>query len=988
VEEQMIFRLLGELEVRDPAGRVVELPSGHDRTVLAKLLVLANRQVPAADLIRAGWGSSGVDVAQLHKSISALRKLLVRAGRPGAIKTHNRFGYELRVAEDDMDVLVFRRLVDQADEERRRGHAGEEIRLHRRALQLWRGSEPLANVPAEPFGPAVEALKARRKRIAVRLFTIELDRGAHASVLDELQQFVAEDPTDGHLCRLLMVALHQAGHVVDALVAYDRHVAAVESATGGRPDPELRRLRYAMNSRPGEAAPSSRPAPVPRQLPAAPADFIGRSGSRDEAVALMRRPERPVVVVSGAGGMGKTALALRAAHDAIAAFPDGQLWAELRGTTEHPADPAEVLAQFLRALGAPVVPETRAERAALFRSMLAGRRMLVFLDDAATAAQVRDLVPGDPAVVVVITSRRRLPDIPGGATHVTPLEPLDHATASVLFRSLVDAAKVDLTGEDDDVDAVVRMCGGLPLALRIAAYARIESPHRPTADLRARLSEYGPDALEHEDVSLSRVLQAGLAAVSPAARRLFLRLGLLTGPTFAGWTATALLGDDGTPALHQLAAVSLVEPAGDSTHWRFHDLTREYAARRARAELDPGECAAAEIRVYRALLTLVRHAHAALYHGDAEIVHSDLPDVEVPAEARAETEAAPAAWFDGERANLRAAVQRAATLGAAALCWDLAVSAHEFYTLGDWFDDWRATHEVALFTARAAGDRRGEGVVLAMLGQPPLVASGGPGVSGVPELQRAVELLTEAGERHGRAIALRTLANALRRAGELARPLALFLDARADYEASGDAVGTLQTLRFIGQTYADRGEVGPAREMFRRAEQMARALDNPRVLAQTRYWVGRTALAAGDVDGAERAFEDVRAAFPAQTGLGHAYARHGLGDVARARGDLDGARRHLSTAETLAHEAADVILGGRVALSIADTEAGAGRVNALLRAAARFRACGAVHLEVAAQARLAAAYEQAGEPGPAAAAWDRIDLLYAAVPDEDRLVRR
>jgi tetratricopeptide (TPR) repeat protein len=258
----------------------------------------------------------------------------------------------------------------------------------------------------------------------------------------------------------------------------------------------------------------------------------------------------------------------------------------------------------------------------------------------------------------------------------------------------------------------------------------------------------------------------------------------------------------------------------------------------------------------------------------------------------------------------------------------------------------------------------------------------------VPQLERAVELLSDAGERHGRAIALRTLANALRRGGQLTRPLALFTAALTDYEASGDSVGTLQTLRFVGQTHADRGDAGAALEMFRRAEEMARSLDRPRLVAQTRYWVGRTALAAGDVDGAAQAFEDVRAAFPEQRGLGHAYARHGLGDVARARGELDRARSHLDVAEALAHEAADVILEGRVALSIAGVEEGNGRVDALLRAAARFRACGAVHLEVAAQAELAAAYEQAGELGSAAAAWDRIGDLYAAVPGEDQLVRR
>jgi DNA-binding SARP family transcriptional activator/tetratricopeptide (TPR) repeat protein len=999
----MIFGLLGDLEVRDRSGTPIELPRGHDLAVLAALLVRPNRQVSRAELLRAGWGDTPVSVAQLHKSVSALRKLLTAAGRPDIIRTHNRFGYGVQVADDELDMLAFHRLVEKAEAAKAARRTTDEIAGLRRALRLWRGPRPLANLPAEAFADVVEALRGRRKRIAVRLFSLENSRGAHAVILDDLRQFVADDPADGELCRQLMCALYVGGHGLDAIVAYERHVEALERATGGRPGTSLRRLHYAMVNdqrdaviqalRDGAGAQRDAvPVPVPRQLPAGPLDFVGRSDALAEVAWLLRRPVRPVLVISGPGGIGKTALAVRAARDAAGSYPDGQLWASLRGTTARPAGAAEVLAPFLRALGVAVVPETLDERAALFRSLLADRRILVVLDDAATGAQIRDLIPGGAGCAVLVTARRRLPDVPGGGHHIAPLEPLDHRSAGELFRGIAAASRIDLSAEERDVDEVVRLCGGLPLALRIAASLRVEDFHRPTADLLRRLREQGTDAFEYGDANLSRTLGAGLAPLDDRARRLFLGLGLLTAPTFAEWTAAALLTGGGR-ALSQLAAAGLVEPVG-AGRFRFHDLTREYAHGRAMRELTPpGEQAAGPERVGRALLTLTRHAHAALYGGDYEVVHSALPDVEVPADALAEAADTPREWFERERLTIRAAVEQAAALGRAELCWDLAVSAHELYTIGEYFDDWRATHEVALFACRAAGDRRGEGMVLVMLGQPPLVASGSPGVSGVPELEAAARLLAETGERHGQAIALRTLANALRRRGELVRPLALFTEALGHYEHSGDLVGALQALRFAGQTHFDLGDSDRALTMFRRAEGMARALDQPRVLAQTRYWVGRACLARGDLAGARAAFGAVLGTFPAGTGVGHAYALHGLGDLDLADGDLVAARRRLSSAEELA-DGADVILAGRIALSIAGLEERrrrpADRVVALLRAVDRFQACAAVHLEIQAQASLAAAQARTGDAVAAEAAWDRIDELYTAtaLSDADRLVHR
>ncbi|WP_285687421.1 BTAD domain-containing putative transcriptional regulator [Actinoplanes sp. NBRC 103695] len=998
----MIYSLLGEVEVRDAQGHPVELPRGHHRTVLAMLLVRANHQVSTADLVRAGWGEGGVSNAQLYKAISALRKLLDDAGHPDAIKTANRFGYLLQVSDEELDTLAFQRLVERADAARIPGHGDEEVDCLRAALALWRGPDPLANVSHEPFRQIVESLKARRRRIAVRLFTLENRRGEHAAIVDDLHAFVAEDPAQGELCRQLMFALYRSGHRLDAIDAYERHVEALDRATGGPPEASLRALNYAMINDESDVVasvlgvtpePEVRPDPMPRQLPAAAADFVGRADLLAEVTWLLRRPSMPVLVISGPGGIGKTALALRAAHDAVGEFPDGQLWAELRGTAGRPADPSEVLARFLRALGVGTVPESLHERATLYRSLLSERRVLIVLDDAASGTQVRDLVPASTGCVVLITARRRLPDIPGGVHHVAPLEPFDHVVGDELFRTIVAAGQVDLAGQDADVEAVVRMCGGLPLALRIAAALRIEDFHRPTADLRRRLDEHGPAAFEYGDKSLSRTLGAGLAPLDKLVRRLFLLLGLPAGPTFGEWTAAALLGlpvGAAGDALSQLAAISMIEPAGDGHGYRFHDLTREYARRRAEAELPADERAAAELRVLRALLTLVRKAHAAEYSGDFEVVHSDLPDVAVPARAIAEIEERPQVWFERERANVRSAVERAAALGEVGLCWDLAVSSHEFYTIGDWFEDWRVTHEVALAAVRSAGDRRAEGVLLAVLGQPPLVASGSRGVSGVPELEEAVQLLAAAGENHGLAIALRTLGNALRRRGELTRPLMVFQDALEHYRAAGDTAGVLQTLRFIGQTYLDLGDLGAARDMLRQAEAVARELGRERLVAQARYWAGQAALALGDLADARAAFGDVRAAFPERSPA-QAYAEHGFGDLAVAEGDPDRGRRLLAEAESLARAGADVMLEGRIALSVAGLEKRHGepvdQLVALLRAVARFQACGAAYLEIRAQGLLADAYDELDDVIAAVAARERIEELCAAVPPVDRSKR-
>lgn len=998
----MIYGVLGELEVRDPhSGLPLALPPGRQLNVLAALMIQPNKRLTQADLLRMGWGRTDVAEAQLHKAVSGVRALLRRVGRDGDLVTHARFGYELRAGADVHDLLAFDELTGTAEK-----RTADEVDLLGRALRLWRGPQPLSNVSAPWVVPRVQPLQQRRKRIAVRLFTVRLQRGEFGDVLDELQPIAAQFSPDHQLQKLLMIALHHNGHRAEAVESYEQYAQALDARIGDV-DAALRSLAYAISTGQDDlvakAFPlSGRPVPsvaaVPRQLPAAPPEFVGREPLVAELTWLLGTGSPyQVMVVPGPGGIGKTSLALHAAHQRRSDYPDGQLWAELRGTSADPATPAEILAQFLRSLNVPAVPESPTERAALYRSLLADRRILVVLDDAADGAQIAPLIPAGAGCKVLVTARRHLPEV-RGAHHVGTLEPLPEPDATALFESVVAASRIDLDEEREAVGNVVRLCGGLPLALRIAAALRVHDHPRPTAELAHRLRTHGPAAYTFGADSLARTLETGLAPLDAAHRRLFVDLGLLPLPTFGDWTAAALTGDPalGRAALAELAAASMVETTTTRRprRFRFHDLTREYATRRAEAEYPDTRAREALLgRVCAALLSLLRHAHARQCGGDFDVVHGDVPAPSLPSDAYAEVDDDPLAWFRAERLNVRAAVGLAADLGLTQLCWDLAVSAHEFYTVLGLHDDWYATHTTALQACRTAGDRRGEGVVLACLGQPALATGGGrPGIPGISELNRAVELLEAEKEVHGLALARRTLANAVRRRGRSTEALALFDAALHGYQAAGDTAGRWQTLRFIGQVYLDRGENVSAAHTLARAEEVAVELGQPRFLAQTRYWIGCAALAVGDLTGAQRAFAAVSDAFGPGDGVGFAYAAHGLGDLARHRGDRSRARAQLLLAAQVAQDRADSLLEGRVRLSLAQLWHDDGRpdeqVAELDRAARCFAGADAAYLEIQARAWLAVALAAQGSPAAAQASWARVQRLYEAgdVPAHDRVV--
>jgi DNA-binding SARP family transcriptional activator/tetratricopeptide (TPR) repeat protein len=1009
-ENDMIYRLLGELQIGDN-GNLIRLPGGLNRILLAALVVRANQHVPKTALIREVWGTDDVDEAQLYKRVNQVRDLLGQVGRHDDIKTHSSNGYELHVETGDVDALLFQQLVAEAgkaQEDRR--HQSEITRLWT-ALRLWRGPHPLSNVPSDAFVHEVVALEERRKRAGARLFDLEIAFGNYEGILDQLVTVSSLYPSDRRLCEQVMLTQYRCGHPGDATEAYELYQATVEAETGKPPDPRLRDLHFAIAREDEEAIAeaearvarragvSVRPiVAVPRQLPR-PVELIGRDEPVAEVTWLLGEgsgPAVPVVVISGPGGIGKTALAVQAAHAKRDSYPDGQLYVELHGTTGEAVDTSEVLAQILRAFGVPDVPKTKEERLGTYRTLLADRRVVIVLDDAADGIQVVDLLPPDLACAVLVTARQRLPEI-RGAHHVAPLEPLEPADATELFLRVVSEASISLDSDADAIGRVVKLCGGLPLALHIAGALRVHDYTRPTSALADRLDRQGTEGLEYGELSVARSIGASFERLPAAVRRLLLELGLLPLTSFGLWTAAALLGggwNDAGTAVSQLTARFLAEPVEQQERYRFHDLTREYVHRRALDEYT-GDCDAVPSRAYHALLTLARRAHAQLYGGDFEVVHSAVPDWEAPAEALAEVEAGPFEWFEQERANIRAAITHCAELGLTSICWDLAVSVHEFYTIQGHYDDWYSTHTVALAACRQADDKQGEGVVLACLNQPALVASRRvSSTAAVSNLHRAVGLLAECGDRHGQAIALRTLGNALRRQGHIGGPLTLFSQALDHYTASGDTLGRWQTLRFTGQALLDRGDHDGGLRALEHAQALAQELNSERVTAQTQYWIGRARLATGDTDGAQAAFDVVYDIFRDDRGLGHAYATHGLGDIAIRRGSRSEAERNLAIAADLAREGGDAVLEGFVSLSAADLHAAqrepTERIAALRQAAAVFGGCGAAYLEMHALAALAHASAHQGDAVAADQAWTRVVELWdaAKVPAEDRLYRR
>ncbi|WP_177154615.1 AfsR/SARP family transcriptional regulator [Actinosynnema pretiosum] len=601
----MFFQILGPVSVTVD-GLPVRVGRSRQLTVLALLLINIDKLVPVGRLVDAVWGATPPATAdkQIQTCVWRLRTAFEQAGAPAELIETVSGGYQLRMDGGVLDAHLFEDGVRTARELHRRGEVSAAIAEYRSALALFHG--PLM---AELASPTVQTMAAhweeRRLSVLEERLDVELATGCHAELVSELRVLVAEYPLREHLRAQLMTALYLSHRRADALAVYRAGRATMVASLGLEPGPRLQELQRRIIAgepltHPGGAVRPRPTAKAPAQLPADTADFTGRDHELTcLADHLCRSGRGGVVAVVGRPGVGKTALAVHAAHRVRDRFPDGQLHADLGGSTGRPATPHDVLAGFLRALGVSDehIPSDVATRAALFRSATAGRRLLVVLDDAAGSAHVEPLRPADTGAVLC-TSRTTMLDLPGVDVHRLDGLRTDEATA--LLAHVVGEHRV--AREPAGARRLVELCGNLPLAVR-AAGARLHA--RPTHRIDRFADRLTDDSrrvaeLSYGTLDLGARLGTAADALPGPARAVWLLLGASDLPTIPVWAAAALVdrSEDETQCLldtlvdHHLLDVAEGDVLGGS-RYRLHPLVRIHARQRCRTEIDTATLATA-----------------------------------------------------------------------------------------------------------------------------------------------------------------------------------------------------------------------------------------------------------------------------------------------------------------------------------------------------------------------------------------------------------
>jgi DNA-binding SARP family transcriptional activator/tetratricopeptide (TPR) repeat protein len=777
------FRLLGTLDVFDDAGAPVRLTGLRQRKLLALLLLNAERAVSLDALVEAVWDDDPPATAkrQVQNSISALRRLLTgccsdRPGGPPVIVAEGN-AYRLRLAGAELDARIFSDQVAAAQELASAGRIGEAAANLRAATKLWRGP-PLAGMTGRVLEAAAARLDEQRHSATEETVELELRLGRHGELVGELTELVAVYPLRERLVGQLMRALDRSGRRADALEVYRRFRLLLADELGLDPGVPLQELHTAiLNDEPDPAWPgapadqragprvgqpaAARP-PAPAQLPTDVAGFTGRADhlkELDELLAVDPAGPATAVVISaiaGTAGVGKTALAVHWGQKVRHHFPDGQLYANLRGFDPAGAavDPADALRGFLDALGVSPdgIPVDLTGRATLFRSTVAGRRLLVLLDNALDADQVRPLLPGSPTCVVLITSRNQQSGLVAaeGARPVI-LDLFDQAEAHQLLAVRLGAQR--LAAEPEAVDEIVTQCARLPLALAVAAARAAARPGFPLAALAAdlRAARGGLDAFAGTDpaTDVRAVFSWSYRQLNEAAKRLFRLLALVPGPDLTAPAASSLAGLP-LPQTHwilaELAGAHLVIEYVPG-RYTLHDLLRTYAGELAYA------CDRDEDRndaLHRLLDHYLHTARAAdrwldRYRDPVSLAAArpgvTLCDVDDHEQAMT--------WFTVELAGLLAAVDRAAGAGFDPHAWQLAWAlAYFLERRGHWLP-WLATQQTALAASLRLADRTGQAHAHRSLGRAHVHL--GRLAEAVAHLRQAEQLFQAVGDASGQA---------------------------------------------------------------------------------------------------------------------------------------------------------------------------------------------------------------------------------------------
>ncbi|MDT0320081.1 AfsR/SARP family transcriptional regulator [Streptomyces millisiae] len=724
VEGTLYFSVLGPVRVRQ-GERELSSTSPQLRAVIAALLLRHGRTATAQELVNALWGEDPPSqaVATVRTYASRLRKML--SGRAD-VWVSEFGGYALRLGPDDeLDVNVVARLTAAAEKASAAGELSRAHELYGQALALWDG-EALGNVP----GPEAEMQRTRlgeqRLNLLEQRLDVGLQAGLHAESVSELTALTTENPYHERFVELLMLALYRCGRQKEALAVYADARRKLTSELGVDPRAELSELQQRILNADASLnyvgpPQTSAPPPIrPAQLPAAVPDFTGRTAFVAELGAQLATAGGRVMVVSavaGIGGVGKTTLAVQVAHAARENFPDGQLYVDLQGAGSTPADPKAVLGAFLRALGTAeeAIPQSLQERAAHYRSLLDGRRLLILLDNARDAAQIRHLLPGTPDCATLITSRVRMVDLAGA--HLVDLDVMSPEEALTLFTRIVGAERVN--AERQAAMDVVAACGFLPLAIRIAA-SRLASRRTWTVSvLASKLSDERRrlDVLQAGDQAVKATFELGYGQLDAEQARAFRLLGLADGPDISLHAAAALLDRDAETAesiLETLVDTSLVESAAPG-RYRFHDLVRLFA--RACAERDeqpPAEREAARVRLLDFYLATTARVYELERPGDRlprHLTPTSHPGLDF------DTAEAAVEWLFTEADCLLSCARQAVEPGRVRPAADLLLVARDLSESGVFSFQYERAAEALLRAAQDADDPRTEGRVLIALAQ-------------------------------------------------------------------------------------------------------------------------------------------------------------------------------------------------------------------------------------------------------------------------------
>jgi len=910
-------------------GRVVAPIAAKHRVILGVLAVAPNTWVHQEALIDAVWGEgSPATAASLVRTyVRTLRGLLdpkQSPRNPDGLVVMAGSGYRLQATADQLDLLAFEQLAERGRAECSRGDLAGACHAYERALNLWRG-ELLADVDVLRNHPAAVGVRRRHATVICDYADAACAARLPDRALPHLWGLANREPLDEKVHARLMIALAGAGRQAVALKVFEALRSRLDAELGVCPGPELaaahlRVLRQdflpaapqAIIANNGTALASEVAPAVPRELPAVARHFAGRQAELTALNSLLDQSARSggrvvVSAISGTAGVGKTALAVYWAHQVADRFPDGQLFANLRGyDLEQPVTAADALAGFLRALGMPDrdIPLTVDERAARYRSLLADRRILVILDNAGSAEQVRPLLPGVQACMAVVTSRDSLAGLVArdGAWRLD-LDLLPPGDAIELLRALVGAR---VTAEAAAAATLAVRCCRLPLALRIAAELAAARPSVPLAELADELDEQQRrlellSAGEDTSTSVRTVLSWSCRHLNHDAARIFRLSGLHPGPDFDRHAAAVLAGTSAERAeqlLDQLVRAHLIQ-ATKPGRYGMHDLLRAYAAEQASLRDSASERRAALNRLLDHYSNVAADAADSLFPAESGGRQRIRPPVAPvlpmtdPATARA--------WLDAERANLVAVAVYSPAHGSAGYATRLAAILFRYLDAGGHYSEATAIYSHARSAASQAGDTSAEAEALMSLGIVDLRL--GRYQQGVDHMNEALARFRDTGNHAGelRALGVMGIADFLQ--GRCQQAIGRFQLALGLSRDIGDKPREARALNNLGLAELRQGRYQEASGHFQQALDLCRHIDDQADEAHVLANLGDVELRQGRYQQATAYLERALVLFrEIGNPIGEGYALTSFGDIELRQGRYQQAMTYLEQALVLFRE--------------------------------------------------------------------------------------